>query len=434
MQWTSSVPEALSAARSLQTPLLVLVEPALDVQTPRDPSSESAKDLYSRVASRALHKYLFANANVLEIIRLTNLQCLRFPCEITNKDFLGFSAFFTVELPAPNLFIINPNTGEVLNRFKGYVSFTTFRESVSAAIKTVSDSDIVLPQNTQIDSTKKTLPSPTKDTGSTSSVPTGDSVLGSSGSSLHPKASKDSSKKDLSESDNSSVAVEPSQNFHVESGATSSKKSLKLPRTVADCQLRARLPDGQQIERMFKSDSRFASVRSWLSEEAKQNPARLTVATIFPRYVFSLADDAKFLSELSLCPSANLIVSPAPKIAGSGDESGAGPTTADNTNQPNGQERPWRIVGLASGVVSLLSGLVRTTIAGAETVTTQANAASSNGNSTTEAHGAPLGRGRAVRMTERRSSRDSLDDGQWMSNGNSTQFGWNPKDSDDNDR
>lgn len=433
MQWISSVQEALSAARSLQTPLLVLVEPSSAVQTPKDPSSESAKDLYSRVAARALQKYVFSNATMLEVVRLANLQCLRFPCEITNKDFLSFSAFFSVELPAPNLFIINPHTGKVLNRFKGYVSPVRFREAISDAIKVVSNSDLVLPQIVQKGPTKATPSSLVEGTNASSAVSApitpACEISGQSGLC----ASDDSSGKDRSVS-NSLASTDTAEQMPEEGGATSSKKSLKLPQSATDCQLRARLPDGQQVERVFKSDSKFAVVRSWLSEEARQTATHLTVATLFPRYVFSLADDAKFLFELSLCPSANLIVSPAPKFSGSGDNPGTMSATADNTNQQGGEERPWRVVSIASGVASLLSGLVRSTVGGTERVIAQTNTTSPAGNTNTEVRGARLGGSRAVRMTERRSSRDGRDDGQWMSNGNSTQFGWNSKDGDDDER
>lgn len=433
MQWITSVQEALSAARSLQTPLLVLVEPSSAVQTPKDLSSESAKDLYSRVAARALHKYIFSNATILEIVHLTNLQCLRFPCESTNKDFLSFSAFFSVELPVPNLFVINPNTGKVLNRFKGYVSPVRFREAISDAIKVVSNSDVVLPQIV-----RKGLPKATPSSlaeGTNSSPAVSPATTPASGISDQPDLGTldDSSGKDLSVS-KSLASTDAVDQTPKEGRATSSKKSLKLPQSATDCQLRARLPDGRQVERVFKSDSKFAAIRSWLSEEARQTATQLTVATLFPRYVFSLADDAKFLFELSLCPSANLIVSPAPKFTGPGDNSGTISATADNTNQQGGEERPWRVVSIASGVASLLSGLVRSTVGGTERVIAQTNSTSAAGNANTEARGAHLGGSRAVRMTERRSSRDGRDDGQWMSNGNSTQFGWNPKDGDEDEQ
>lgn len=430
MRWTTSVQEALSAARSLQTPLLVLVEPSTAVQTPQDPSSESAKDLYSRVAARALHKYLFSNATVLEIVRLTNLQCLRFPCETTNKDFLSFSAFFAVELPAPNLFIINPNTGKVINRFKGYVPLSTFREAVSDSIKIVSNSDIILPQIVQKELTKAPLTSSVGGTNYSPDVSAVNPVPGSSTGPV-PGTSDAPNGKDCSVS-KSLPSVDPVRQLPGEGSAMSAKKSLKLPQSSTDCRLRARLPDGRQIERVFKSDSKFAAVRSWLSEEATQNTTQLTVATLFPRYVFSLADDAKFLSELSLCPSANLIVSPAPKFVGSGDDPGANSAAANTTSQ-GGQDRPWRAVAVASGVASLLSGLVRSAIGGTERVVTQSDS-TTTGNTSTEARGAHPRGPRAVRMTERRNSRDERGDGQWMSNGNSTQFGWNPKDGDGDDR
>lgn len=403
MQWITSVPEALSSARSLQTPLLVLVEPPSAVQERQDFANETVEQLHSRVATNALHRHLFSNSTILQIVRLTNLRCLRFPCENTNKDFLSFSAFFVVDLPPPNLFIINPSTGAVLNRFKGYVSPLSFRDAISNAMKTVSKSNAILPEISRKNAFESNIIQP-------KSPPTQLASSGSATAGVSAISNKASPK--------------PATKL-TDVPATSSTSSLKMPKGYLSCQLRCRLLDGRQVEREFKSDVKFGTVRSWLAEETRRIPSHLTVATSFPRYVFSLADDSKLLSELSLCPSSTLTVSPAPTDAGI--------QTADapTTQHTRGDDQPWRLLTFASDAASILSSLVRSSIFGTEQIVPQTNAGDTerplNGSATGSHPDGP----RAVRMTERRNSRDGSDEGQWMSNGNSTQFGWNAKDEED---
>lgn len=406
MQWDVGVASAISTAKGERSPLLVLVEPPDSVTSGQNGATESPSELYRRLATRSLHKRLFSNTVVLRTISLARLRCVRFPADSSNSDYASFSTFFSVKEPTPNLFLISPDTGLVLYRLCGYVSPIKFQHIVAAAVKTVSGRIIDLPRPSDLKSSS-TL------SGQVDSPPRAlqDSNVSSVTGSVFPAGNTSSASSNNSGAYSSSeLPLQPSP-APAETGNTknSVSKSLKLP---GHARVRARLPDGRQIERRFDAGNRFHVVRAWLQEELT-TADNIVVSTAFPRYVFTTADNAKSLTELKLIPSTSLVVSHDVKTDGA----------------PSLSSRP---IAAATSAISVVSSFVRSFFT--PPVPLRDN---EEGDDTHNAslRGPPRGETNndsttAIRMNRGQRANES-DDQLWLSNGNSTQFGWNSADVDD---
>lgn len=420
MQWASGVALAISQSKAQRSPLLVLVEPPTSVTTfdPTSSPQETARNLYARVATRSLHTRVFGNAVVQRAISHAQINCVRFPADEGNSDFQSFSTFFQVKHPTPNLFFIAPDTGRVLCRLIGYVSPVSFRNILENAVKIVSNPGV-------------SIDALTIDTSPNGGIPTTDSTLTHTASTRTPHIAAETSfathatSSAPANSEKTLPTPQPvkqslnktsklSSTNKAATGVSSSEKSLALP---GRARLRARLPNGQQVERSFESVSKFRVVRVWLSRESEiSDPSRLILSIAFPRHVFSPADDPKQLGELGLLPSATIVVALPPT------EDGASPRTSV-------------VSSIASSAAAVVSSFVRSFIS----PTQQPNQNSQQsvqddvqGARNTRRGDARNGPPSPVRMTQIREDADDNDDSQqWFSNGNSTQFGWNPADVDD---
>lgn len=398
MQWSEGVAQAIVKSKADNSPLLVLVEPPTSVLHPASTSDESPAHLHDRVATRSLHNILFTNPSVLHLVREAHLNCLRISADPTSLDFQSFSNFFTVTSRPPNLFLIAPGTGLVLYRLPGYVSPSAFMHVARNAVLAVC----------------KKLP-PSLEVNATPNLHTSQSTVTSP---AKPSAS-------ITDSANATPAPAPAPApgpapapKPVAAPVPSASKSLKLPTPPAleQTRLRARLPDGRNVERILAASSPFSQVRSWLCDEAGLTPAAATIATSYPRRVFDAGVDADSLLSLNLAPSANLII-----------------TQSSTPGSSAPREMP-RVVAAASSAVAVVGAFLRSFVvappehgedAGADTGGIGGGGNGGNNNAQTPAgtQGGP----QALRMTEDRRRRDA----NLMSNGNSTQFGWNPSDFDE---
>lgn len=391
MEWSEGVPSAIEQSRMHSTPLLVLVEPPLSVQqAPAQGAPESAANLYARLATTALHAQVFCNPTVSALVTRARLRCLHFPAETAHADYVSFSAFFKILQPTPNLFLISPASGLVLYHLQGYVSPLTFLKAVCDAVKTVSGVHLELPRLAPQPVAEKLPSLPSKPHTKITR------------SSVHPQHAPSSRP--------AAKSVQPSRSRPSATATTS--KSLKLPSSSqpkAEAHLRARLPNGRQLDRVFVSNTPFATVRAWVCEEMQMAASKLLISTAFPRYSFSPADDAKQLAELDLVPSATLVVA---ALAPTGPDAGAtfGATA--------------RVSSLATGVFSVFRGFFNSFVAApAEPV---AESPDNRNNDNAQRRPPSDDSPPALRMTGQPREGSTNEDGHLVSNGNSTQFGWRP--------
>lgn len=427
MEWSEGVVSAITASKANKAPLLVLVEPPPSILSPPTGTPETHGNLYSRLATRALHDRLFSTPAICQTVRAANLLALRFPADRANTDFASFSDFFPIKQPLPNLYLISPDTGLVLYHLQGYVSPAQFQTSVFNAVKVVSSKEIDLPP---LPASPVSHPPPPK-----VPAPASATTPPPAQPSLPPvvkPAAKPPTPQHAPPPTPPAAAAAPPQ--------SSTSKSLRLgPQPLPPARLRARLPDGRQVSREFPPTTLFSAVRLWLASELApaSQPPTLLICTAFPRYVFSNGDNPKQLGELGLTPSATLVVAldGATPGGGGGPSPGAGVTgTASAVGSAALGTARSALYGVA-GAAQVVAGFVRTFVTGTpqEVVAAreEAEAASTNG--------APQQRqqregGVGARPGQRDSRRGRVDtsntddDGNWMSNGNSTQFGWNGDD------
>lgn len=424
---TEGVAAAIQNCRSRKSVLVILVEPPQRVLERHNGTSERSEELLSRIATSSIHRITFSNDAVKEMIREAAAVCLKFPSDESNADFKAFSVYFKLYGGLPNLYFISPLTGQTLLHRTGFVSPRVFTESLAAATKNVSGTVLKVPEfrNSSIANT-------TTDESISLVSEAVQAPEGNEQTSTMPHAAKNTSKRTSAhEADEATEAPELTsrgtrdQKAPPTSPSPTVTKSMKLTKTNqkdaygGESRLLARLPGGTQARKSFPGTTRFSVVRSWLSEEVQSPASSMVIATAFPRRVFDLSEDPKMLLELNLVPSETLIVA----------------LTNENVGpSPRGQTGHGPASGIrsyASGALDIVSGFFRsfvadnTTPAPARPETTH----SRNSNATPYRH-APEQTPIAMQIDRDRAhvNRRELDDENLLSNGNSTQYGWNPDD------
>lgn len=402
MEWSSGVNEAIATSRANNGVLIILVEPNSSITNPPPESEQSSENLLARLSTLSLHSKTFQNAAVQKAIKDSNSTCLKLIHDPTNQDFQSFSVYFKLEGIPPNLFFIAPTTGFVVYRKQGFVSPNLFLQCIATASKTVTGNDLPVDTNATIGSPSSFLVlTPSKKSQSTQK-----SHLSQTGE------SQPSDKDDESETNSSSLPV---------STLHEGSKSMKLsstPSSANESRLLARLPGGTQTHKSFSHTTLFSSVRSWLSDELKTPSKNLLISTPFPRRVFDAAHDSKMLSELDLVPSGTLNVMLTGNQQVSNDYLG-----------PLNAVRNSNISGYATGAAQFIGGFFRSFVQDSPQ-----EQDSEDQNNQRNQGGRSDSRSRNFNRTGRIQTARSNNDENLMSNGNSTQFGWNPNDANDDQR
>lgn len=428
--WTTiGVASAIQNCQLRKSVLVILVEPPQNVPAKRSVESETKKEMLSRIATSSMHRLTFAHDAVTTVIRDSQAMCLKFPSDDSNADFKAFSVYFKAHGMLPNLYFISPSTGQTLVNKTGFVSPKAFVASLVATTKSVSGRVLNIPEieptpsATAIPTTLPTLTNPVDE-----NLERGDqnNAVGAGAQSPAKPTTITAVDENITTSVVGSRSA-PSQTSKPSIAALpTASNSMKLPggtRTESgeEARLLARLPGGAQARKNFPGTTRFSVVRSWLSEEVKSPANAMVISTAFPRRVFDLGEDPKMLLELGLVPSETLIVAVIGK---------------KTDHIPQGQAANEQSLGIrsyAAGALGIVGGFFRSFVADGPT-------AAPTGQETTQApftNATPRGETReqvpsAMQIDRPRPNRPEVDDDEnLLSNGNSTQYGWNPTDEED---
>eukprot|EP00177_Eucheuma_denticulatum_P003630 GFKZ01006582.1.p1 GENE.GFKZ01006582.1~~GFKZ01006582.1.p1 ORF type:complete len:453 (+),score=62.30 GFKZ01006582.1:101-1360(+) len=418
MWWTQGVASAIQTCQQQKSVLIILVEPTAAIMNKPPVAEEAPLHMLSRLATTSMHAITFSQPPVRQAIQTANAVCLKFPSDNSNLDFKHFTAFFKLRGTPPNLYFISPVTGETLMLKTGYVSPRSFLDTLVSTTETVSG---------------RKIPMPALETPESSTL-----ALQRLADQIHrDRVEEDAEVKEKAPAPQAAAVPphphpEPSpRSLPPTAAATaptptkSSTASMTLPSSSptskrnSESRLLARFPDGRQLRKTFPASTLFSTVRAWLADEVRKPTNAITIATAFPRHVFDLADNPKMLSELALVPTETLVV-----VVNSGQRD------LSPTEQATATPAVAGIRSYASSALRVVGGFFRSFVAdapeAAEGQNTQWGAAAAP---------PPAGAARlpgALRMESNRGRRDvAEDDENLLSNGNSTQYGWNPRDEED---
>lgn len=397
--WTKGVASAIQACQQRNSVFVILVEPARVVLQNPHPSEEPPSQMLSRLSTVFMHKITFSHQVVLDVLQLSQAICLKLPEDETDDDFKAFSVYFKLRGTSPNLFFVSPLTGQTLVHKSGFVSPKMFAETLISTTRIVSGRDISMPLFEAAKSASITLQRP-----KTHFVPQ-----------EHDQTQSDE-RPDLKEP---FLPSPPSPTSPLSSEIPGMQpKSMKLPtntKNVSEARLLARLPSGKQLRKTFSATTLLSQVRYWLAGEMEMPTASIKISTAFPRRVFDQGENPKMLVELGLVPSETLIVT-------------VDSVTTDAVSVQQSAERQL-VTGLRSramGALEVLCRFFRSFMADnpnlGEGEHQQAQADVGRDGTGTQMPS-------ALQIERNRPSMRTLDDDEnLLSNGNSTQYGWNPQD------
>lgn len=398
MWWTKDVTSAIHECKAQNSVFVILVEPPESIMKPENHNQQPSVEMLSRLATSNMHSRTFSNPIVLSTIQASKAVPMKFPCDMKNADFAAFSVYFKIQESAPNTYFISPHTGETIIQKKGFLSPKNFTADLITATKAVSGRHIQFPD---FPTSQQPHVSPTQ----TSETSTKD---------IQQPASSEKMDQ-VDEEPRETTALKPSSTEKTKLMGTSSK-SMKLPSPTIvsspESRLLARLPNGDQVRRSFPSNTTFSSVRNWLSEQTNLPTTSLRIFTAFPRHVFDLAADAKMLSELGLVPSETLVVARCVEEESDGSGQGSGASVSV-------------VRSIANGAFTFVGGFFRSLVPRTTDGTGEENGDGTNGMTAARMPAAVT-----MERTERQRSVEE-DDENLLSNGNSTQYGWNPDDNED---
>lgn len=325
---------AVQACKASSAVLVVVMEPSAAILAGVPPGDEEPPlSMYSRGATRALHRITFSSSLVAQELSKAHAICLRL--RDGDRECHDFMAVFPVPSKRPCVFMIGPD-GSLLVQKLGFVGVAAFvgslryaksccarPEAASAAAALLATSATTVATSasvqknsataassagTRAPSTAPPVPGVPKGTDEVHARPlaapgapvgTGDTRALSSGSGdAHPAEAVGCHK-----------PAEPAGMAPRSSPRPSSDKSLKLSSGSLVARLCCRLADGRMVRKSFPGTSRFQTVREWVAEEAGLRPSAFLLGTSFPRRIYDSGNDGKQLLELrDLCPSATLVV------------------------------------------------------------------------------------------------------------------------------
>lgn len=425
MWWSGGVADAIKNCQLRKSILVILVEPSEDGLKKRASGSETNQQMLSRVSTASMHRITFAHPAVTSTIHDSQAVCLKFPSDESNADFRAFTVYFKLHGIPPNLYFISPLTGQTLVHKSGFVSPKIFLDSLATTTKNVSGRVLNVTKLESHMSTSGASPAARAWAGERleerdeRDVVDGvqhQAMVMPEGKHDTMATTPDTGSRGMASQSKPALSSQP---------AVSGSKSMKLPggsknEYGEDARLLARVPGGRQARKIFPGTTPFSVVRSWLAEEAKSPANALVISTAFPRRVFDLGENPKMLSELDLVPSETLIV------AVSGNATDSAPREQSANAQPASGLKAY-----AAGALGMMGGFFRSFVADNPNVAppSQEQPQSSQFSSTT-----PRGTTRAqappaIRIDRPRPNRSRPDDDEnLLSNGNSTQYGWNPRD------
>lgn len=355
--------------------------------------------MLSRLSTASMHSITFSHPIVLDVIRLSEAICLKFPSDEADANFKAFSVYFKLQGTPPNLFFISPLGGKISAQKTGFVSPKSFVQALVSATKIVIGRDIATPAFDAPKSSVITLSPSEEQSGSHTEHHThSDERLEVDGSPLSPPPSS-----------TSSTSLEPLPKRF---------ESMKLSTSTEDmpeARLLARLPGGIQVRKVFSATAHLSQVRSWLADEMEAPTASITISTAFPRRVLDQGENPKMLAELGLVPSQTLIV-----VVGGGLDD------ARPDEQTTLRPSVARLRSYATGAVVMVGGFFRSFVADNPNARTEEQQQS---RAEVERDGTGTQMPPALQTERNRRPRRSIDeDENLLSNGNSTQYGWNPHD------
>lgn len=289
---TSGVPSAVAQVRVNNSLLVVFT-----THVRNEEEEANGVELLSRVSTKVLENRTFNSDITTNALKRHQAICLKMRGTQQDADFANFSALFPVS-NTPCIHIVAPD-GRVLLQRPFFTSPNSLVLGLDYAAK-IRDADA------------NNLP-----------------ALPDLGPDLH--APKPLSKKTLARLNAQREAAEKAQreaaaekyakiaeNQKASSTTASDSVERSLPTSQSALQLgdrarlQLRLADGRTPSRSFNAaTTTLRDICAWAAEESTPGSAPETVrlSVSFPRRVFDAADGAKTLRELSLVPSATLIVS-----------------------------------------------------------------------------------------------------------------------------
>lgn len=425
MWWSDGVADAIKTCQLRKSVLVILVEPPEDVLQKRAAGFETNQQMLSRVSTTSMHRITFSHAAVTSTIRDSQAVCLKFPSEESNEDFKAFTAYFKLHGIPPNLYFISSLTGQTLVHKCGFVSPKIFLDSLAATTENVSGRVLSVPElgpRMSIAGVSVASPAEPAWTDEQREEQDQNDAVGDvqHQAQMAPEDERmtttpDSRSRDIVSQGKPAISSTP---------AISGSKSMKLPGGskdgyVQESRLLARLPEGEQARKSFPGTTPFSVVRSWLSEEVKSPANALVISTVFPRRVFDLGENPKMLSELGLVPSETLIV------AVSGNAAGATPREQTANAHPASGLKAYVV-----GALGMVGGFFRSFVADNPNAAAAAQEQHQSQFLSAPPHGTAGTRvPPAIRIDRPRANRSRPDDDEnLLSNGNSTQYGWNPRD------
>lgn len=398
MWCTKGVASAIQTCQQQKSVLIILVEPVFTVLHNPHPAQESSSQMLSRLSTASMHKITFSHPVVLDIIRQSQAACLKLPNDEADADFKAFSVYFKLHGTPPNLFFVSPLSGQTLVHKKGFVSPKNFAQALISATKIVAGRDIAMPTFSAPRSSVTVLPSEEES---------------ASSQEHHTRSAERSELVEFTPSPPPSPTPPTSLK-----SLPAQSKSMKLPmnpRNTSEARLLARLPGGVQVRKIFPATALLSQVRSWLADEMEVSTASIVISTAFPRRTLDHGENPKMLTELGLVPSETLIV-----VVG-GDTNDAAPDEQITLRSSVAGLRSY-----ATGALAVVGGFLRSFVADNPSGRTEEQQ-QLRGEARRDGTGAQLPS--ALQIERNRLPRRSIDnDENLLSNGNSTQYGWNPHD------
>lgn len=411
---------AIQTCQQHKSVLIILVEPTEAIINKQHAGEEAPLDMLSRLATTSMHAITFSQPPLREAVKAANAVCLKFPSEQSNVDFKHFTAFFKLVGTPPNLYFISPVTGQTLMLKTGFVSPKTFLQTLVLSTEAVSGRKIPVPKLKTPESSTLALQRLADQVQRDRADK--EAEIKEKAPPVQPAAiQKQPDPMTPPRTSSTTPTPPPPQQTQSTSTSMTLPTSSVTSKRNSESRLLARFPDGKHVRKTFPSSTLFSNVRAWLADEVSKPTAAITIATAFPRRVFDLADNPKMLSELGLVPTETLVVS-----VESGNRDILGAEQSAVTPAVAG------IRSYAASALQVVGGFFRSFVADAPDAPDAADSQNPQWRAGTPRSTVASQMPQALRMERNRGRRDvTEDDDNLLSNGNSTQYGWNPRDEED---